>query len=151
MVKKAAAPVVKPLAKSQILNSLTESSGMAKKDVQAVLDGLSALIDQETATSASKGPGHIQMRIQVEFRDASEAEYFSDVYNEYGFRSKADFFNNALAMMDWMARSIAGGYRIVAEDPESENKIEFVTPVTQYLTAKHARERARKVEQAELV
>jgi nucleoid DNA-binding protein len=54
MVKKAAAPAVKPLTKSQILNNLSESSGMSKKDVQAVLDGLTGLIG---GAVGRKGPG----------------------------------------------------------------------------------------------
>ena len=52
MAKKAAG--VKPLTKSQILNSLAENSGVAKKDVQAVLDALTGLIGDAVS---KKGPG----------------------------------------------------------------------------------------------
>ncbi len=52
MVKKAAG--VKPLTKSQVLNSLTETSGIPKKDVQAVLDALTGLISEAVG---KKGPG----------------------------------------------------------------------------------------------
>ena len=52
MAKKDAA--VKPLTKSQILNSLTESSGIAKKDVQAVLESLTGLISESVGKN---GPG----------------------------------------------------------------------------------------------
>lgn len=52
MAKKAAAG--KPLTKSQVLISLTESSGLTKKDVQAVLDALSGLIE---SSIGKKGPG----------------------------------------------------------------------------------------------
>ena len=54
MVKKAASSAVKPLTKSQILNGLTESSGVAKKDVQAVLDSLTGLISESVKKG---GPG----------------------------------------------------------------------------------------------
>ncbi|MFT4557668.1 MAG: nucleoid DNA-binding protein [Planctomycetaceae bacterium] len=53
MAKKAAT-AVKPLTKSQILNSLTESSGLAKKDVLAVLDSLTGLIGESVKKG---GPG----------------------------------------------------------------------------------------------
>ena len=56
MVKKAAAPNAagKPLTKSQVLNNLSESTGVAKKEVMAVLDGLSGLIEDSIG---KKGPG----------------------------------------------------------------------------------------------
>lgn len=53
MAKKAAT-TVKPLTKSQVLNGLAESSGVAKKDVQAVLDGLTGLISDAVSKG---GPG----------------------------------------------------------------------------------------------
>lgn len=52
MVKKAAAD--KPLTKSQVLNSLTETTGLGKKDVQGVLDALTGLI---SSAVNKKGPG----------------------------------------------------------------------------------------------
>lgn len=54
MNKKVAAVKPKALTKSQVLNSLTESSGIAKKDVQAVLDALTGLIGESVN---KKGPG----------------------------------------------------------------------------------------------
>ncbi len=54
MAKKPAAAALKPLTKSQVLNSLTESSGVAKKDVQAVLDSLTGLISESVG---KKGAG----------------------------------------------------------------------------------------------
>ncbi|MCA9047827.1 MAG: HU family DNA-binding protein [Planctomycetaceae bacterium] len=43
----------KPLSKSEILNSLSESTQLSRKDVAAVLDGLEGLIEQ----SLTKGSG----------------------------------------------------------------------------------------------
>ncbi|CAK8997446.1 Viral histone-like protein (Viral histone-like protein A104R) (pA104R) [Durusdinium trenchii] len=53
MAKKAAKPV-KPMTKTEILNSLSESTGLAKKDVSSVLENLEALIEQNLGR---KGPG----------------------------------------------------------------------------------------------
>lgn len=44
----------KPMTKSQILNSLTESTELSKKDVQAVLDALTNLVGDAVGR---KGPG----------------------------------------------------------------------------------------------
>ncbi|MGZ0171166.1 MAG: HU family DNA-binding protein [Planctomycetales bacterium] len=52
MAKKAAA--VKPPTKSQILNGLVETTGVSKKDVQAVLDALTGQISDAVN---KKGPG----------------------------------------------------------------------------------------------
>lgn len=72
MAKKDAA--VKPLTKSQILNSLTESSGIAKKDVQAVLESLTGLISESVGKN---GPGAFTIpglcKIVVKDKPAREA------------------------------------------------------------------------------
>jgi nucleoid DNA-binding protein len=52
MAKKAAA--VKPPTNSQILNGLVETTGVSKKDVQAVLDALTGQISDAVN---KKGPG----------------------------------------------------------------------------------------------
>ena len=52
MAQKAAA--VKPPTKSQILNGLVETTGVSKKDVQAVLDALTGQISDAVN---KKGPG----------------------------------------------------------------------------------------------
>ncbi|MBM81956.1 MAG: DNA-binding protein [Planctomycetaceae bacterium] len=52
MAKKAATG--KPMTKSEILNALAESSGLSRKEVTAVLDGLSDLIAKNIG---KKGPG----------------------------------------------------------------------------------------------
>tara|TARA_R110002072_G_scaffold287242_1_gene452669 strand:- start:140255 stop:140593 length:339 start_codon:yes stop_codon:yes gene_type:complete len=53
-MKKAAAVKPKALTKSQVLNSLAESSGLAKKEVQSVLDALTGLIGDSVKKN---GPG----------------------------------------------------------------------------------------------
>jgi len=54
MAKKKAAPAKKPMTKSEILNSLSESSELSKKEIAGLFDDLSALI----AKSLKKGgPG----------------------------------------------------------------------------------------------
>ena len=44
MVKKKAAPAKKPMTKSEILTSLSESSELSKKEIAGLFDNLSALI-----------------------------------------------------------------------------------------------------------
>lgn len=44
----------KPLTKTQILNELSERSGLSKKDVSEVMDKLEALIEENLG---KKGPG----------------------------------------------------------------------------------------------
>ena len=53
MAKKAAA-AQKPLTKTQLLNELTERTGMAKKDVIAFLETIEAMIQENLSAS---GPG----------------------------------------------------------------------------------------------
>jgi nucleoid DNA-binding protein len=54
MAKKKAAPAKKPMTKSEILTSLSESSELSKKEIAGLFDNLSALI----AKSLKKGgPG----------------------------------------------------------------------------------------------
>jgi nucleoid DNA-binding protein len=73
MAKKAAA--AKPMTKTEILNGLSESTGLARKDVQAVLDGLSDLIE---ASIGKKGPGAFTLpglcKIQVKNKPARPAK-----------------------------------------------------------------------------
>ncbi|MCA9229261.1 MAG: HU family DNA-binding protein [Planctomycetales bacterium] len=56
MAKKKAksAPAQKPMSKSEILASLSESTGLSKKEVASVFDGLSGLIGKNLS---KRGPG----------------------------------------------------------------------------------------------
>lgn len=75
MAKKAAA--AKPLTKTEILVSLSETTGVAKKDVGAVFDALGDLIDKELnkgAKTADKGftiPG--LCKIVTKYKPATKA------------------------------------------------------------------------------
>ena len=89
-------------------------------------------------SKASEFPEGIVRRIQVEFQDKHEAQYFMDVFNECGFRSKAEFFNNAVALMAWIAEKINQGQRIGSFNPETGEKTEYGTPFIQHLVAKCA-------------
>jgi len=64
----------KPMSKTDILNALAESSGLTKKQVSAVLDGLSALIGKSLS---KKGPGVFNvpglMKIIVQHKPATKA------------------------------------------------------------------------------
>lgn len=64
----------KPLSKSEVLNSLAESTGLARKEVASVLDALSALIGKNVG---KKGPGAFVMpgllKIQVIQKKATPA------------------------------------------------------------------------------
>lgn len=44
----------KPMSKSEVLNALSEQTGLSRKEVQKVLDGLSELIQKNIG---KKGPG----------------------------------------------------------------------------------------------
>ena len=72
MAKKAAA--AKPMTKTEILNSLAESTGLGKKEVQSVLDGLGGLIE---SSIGKKGPGVFTLpglcKIQVKTKPARPA------------------------------------------------------------------------------
>ncbi len=52
MAKKPAT-IKKPLTKSQLLGEISESTGVAKKDVSAVLDGLSSVIERHIHKGAA--------------------------------------------------------------------------------------------------
>ncbi len=52
--KKKAAPAKKPMTKSEILTSLSESSGFTKKEVAGLFEDLSALIGKNVGR---RGPG----------------------------------------------------------------------------------------------
>ena len=54
MAKKKAAPAKKPMTKSEILNSLSESSGLSRKEIGGVFDDLAALIAKSLK---KRGPG----------------------------------------------------------------------------------------------
>jgi len=72
MAKKAAAD--KPLTKSEILNALAESTGLSRKEVTGVLDGLSGLIAESLGKNGSgvfNVPG--LMKIQVQRKPATKA------------------------------------------------------------------------------
>lgn len=69
-----AANSAKPLSKSEILNSLAESTGLARKEVASVLEGLSGLIGKNIG---KKGPGVFTvpglLKIQVIVKEATKA------------------------------------------------------------------------------
>ena len=65
----------KPMTKTEILNALAESSGLSKKQVSAVFDGMSDLIGQNIGR---KGPGTFNvpglMKIIVQRKPATPAK-----------------------------------------------------------------------------
>ncbi|MCA8983372.1 MAG: HU family DNA-binding protein [Planctomycetaceae bacterium] len=69
-----AAKQEKPMSKTELLTSLSESTGLAKKDVSAVLDGLGVLIEKSLG---KKGPGVFNLpgllKIQVQRKPATKA------------------------------------------------------------------------------
>jgi nucleoid DNA-binding protein len=64
----------KPMSKSEVLNSLAQDSGLSRKQVASVLDGLSTLISQNVG---KKGPGVFAvpglMKITVQHKPATKA------------------------------------------------------------------------------
>ena len=72
---KAASDKPKPMSKSEIVASLAESTGLGKKDVVAVLDGVEALI---SSSIGKKGPGVFALpgllKIQVQVKKATPAK-----------------------------------------------------------------------------
>jgi nucleoid DNA-binding protein len=75
MMAKAASDKPKPMSKSEIVASLAESTGLVKKDVVAVLDGVEALIG---SSLGKKGPGVFALpgllKIQVTLKKATPAK-----------------------------------------------------------------------------
>ncbi len=74
MAKKSAANSQKPMTKSEVLNSLAESSGLTKKQVAGLFDSLGGLIGQNLS---KKGPGVFNvpglMKIKVVRKPATKA------------------------------------------------------------------------------
>ncbi len=72
---KAAADKPKPMSKSEIVSSLAESTGLVKKDVLAVLEGIEGLISHSLG---KKGPGVFALpgllKIQVTLKKATPAK-----------------------------------------------------------------------------
>jgi nucleoid DNA-binding protein len=71
----AKAPAVKkPMSKSEVLNAISESTGLSRKDVGAVLDGLGAVIERHIKKG---GPGAFTvpglMKIKTVRRPATKA------------------------------------------------------------------------------
>jgi nucleoid DNA-binding protein len=64
----------KPMSKSDVLNALSESTGLSRKDVQKLLEGLSDLIEKNIG---KKGPGVFNipglLKIQVIRKPATKA------------------------------------------------------------------------------
>ena len=64
----------KPMTKTEVLNALSEGTGLAKKDVASVLDELASLIG---ANIGKKGPGVFNipglMKILVQNKPATKA------------------------------------------------------------------------------
>jgi len=69
-----AAKQAKPMSKTELLTSLSESTGLSKKDVSAVLDGLGEMIEKSLG---KRGPGVFNlpglMKIQVQRKPATKA------------------------------------------------------------------------------
>lgn len=65
----------KPLTKTQILNSIAEDTGLARKEVQAVLDSMTGLIQDSVS---KKGPGAFTIpglcKIHVRVKPARKAQ-----------------------------------------------------------------------------
>lgn len=72
MAKKAAS--AKPMSKTEVLNALSEKTGLGKKDVDKVLAGLSELIEENVG---KRGPGVFNvpglMKIQRVHKPATKA------------------------------------------------------------------------------
>lgn len=72
---KAASSKPKPMSKSEIVSSLADSTGLGKKEVVAVLDGLETLIGSAVG---KKGPGVFAipglLKIQVNTKKATPAK-----------------------------------------------------------------------------
>lgn len=72
---KAASDKPKPMSKSEIVSSLAESTGLGKKEVVSVLDGLEGLINDSLG---KKGPGVFALpgllKIQVQTKKATPAK-----------------------------------------------------------------------------
>jgi nucleoid DNA-binding protein len=64
----------KPKTKAEVISSLAESTGLAKKDIQNVFDALNELIKQELG---KKGPGvftlHGLLKLKVQTKPAQKA------------------------------------------------------------------------------
>lgn len=69
-----AAKLEKPMSKTELLTSLSESTGLTKKDVSTVLDELGVLIEKSLG---KKGPGVFNLpgllKIQVQRKPATKA------------------------------------------------------------------------------
>ncbi len=69
-----AAKLEKPMSKTELLTSLSETTGLTKKDVSAVLDELGVLIEKSLG---KKGPGVFNLpgllKIQVQRKPATKA------------------------------------------------------------------------------
>lgn len=69
-----AAKQAKPMSKTELLTSLSESTGLSKKDVSAVLDGLGEVIQKNLG---KRGPGVFNLpgllKIQVQRKPATKA------------------------------------------------------------------------------
>ena len=65
----------KPLTKTQILNELSERTGLAKKDVSSVLEKLEVLIEESLG---KKGPGVFTLpgllKVQIKIRKKQPAK-----------------------------------------------------------------------------
>ncbi len=75
MAKKAASTAAaKPMSKTEILNSLSESTGLTKKEVASVFENLTSLIAENLG---KKGPGAFNipglMKITVQRKPATKA------------------------------------------------------------------------------
>jgi len=68
------APVTEPLTKSQLLSTLAENTGLAKKDVSAVLEELQTVMERHLK---KRGPGHFTMpglfKVKTQRKPATKA------------------------------------------------------------------------------
>jgi nucleoid DNA-binding protein len=86
MAKKAAGGATateKPISKSEIMNSLAETTGLAKKDIAKVFEELNNLIEENLG---KKGPGVFNfpglMKIQVVRKPATKARKGIDPFTK---------------------------------------------------------------------
>ncbi len=74
MAAKQDKPQDKPMSKTELLASISESTGLSKKDVSAVLDSLNEVIQKSLG---KKGPGTFNLpgllKIQVQRKPATKA------------------------------------------------------------------------------
>lgn len=96
--KKAAAPVgAKPLTKAELFSKLSEASKVSKKDIDAVFDALSAVVNDELG---KKGPGQFVLpgllKLKVYKKPATKAKQGINPFTKQPMTIKAKPARNAI-------------------------------------------------------